>query len=146
LTWTQLQTQLAPHPQFQHPGQCTRVSQAQAAPVRSFGEVKAEENVFFGGIGAYVNADPNEGNRVTIVAPIEGTPAFDSGLQAGDVVEKIDNRDTQGMPIEQAVSLIRGTEGTVVHLDVYRPSTSDRFELDITRARIRTPRCPASAH
>ena len=98
----------------------------------------ASEQLTFGGIGAYVT-DVGQENRVSVVQCLEGTPAFRAGLQAGDVIEKIDGRETGGLPLEQAVALIRGAEGTKVRLSVYRSSTDNRFELDLRRARIHAP-------
>ena len=107
-------------------------------------QVQVAEEISFGGIGSYVAADPNHEDRFTVVEPLKGTPAFEAGLQPGDVIEKIDGRESKGMPVEQSVSMIRGAEGTVVHLNVFRPSTDSRFELDITRATIHAPLPPAA--
>ncbi len=90
----------------------------------------------FSGIGAEIG--PKEG-RVTIVAPLPDTPAERAGLRAGDIIMAINGTSTERMTVEEAVSLIRGDEGTEVTLNMYRPSNgeSETFDVVITRAVIR---------
>ena len=90
----------------------------------------------FRGIGSYVAADASHDNRVTVVQPLAGTPAVQAGLQSGDVITDIDGTDAVSVPLEQAVEMIRGEEGTIVHLSIYRPSNEEHFDVDITRAMI----------
>ena len=88
----------------------------------------------FSGIGAEIGLREN---RVTIIAPLPETPAEKAGLKAGDVIVTIDTKDTAGMSVEEAVSLIRGEKGTKVVLSVYRPSTKkDPYDVEITRETI----------
>ncbi|CAM9886180.1 unnamed protein product, partial [Phaeothamnion confervicola] len=82
----------------------------------------------FGGIGVYMEMDKAHDNRLTVVEPIEDTPAFNAGLKEGDVLSKINGQDTKGWDIEKAVNLIRGEEGTPVHLNIFRPSDNSNFE------------------
>lgn len=90
----------------------------------------------FGGIGVYMEMDKAHDNRLTVVEPIEDTPAFNAGLKEGDVLSKINGQDTKGWDIEKAVNLIRGQEGTPVHLNIFRPSDGSNFEVDVKRAKI----------
>jgi carboxyl-terminal processing protease len=89
----------------------------------------------FEGIGATVEM---VGGRLTIVAPIKGTPAEKAGLQAGDVILQVDETLIQNMDVMQAISLIRGPKGTNVRLKVQRGS-QPAFELTITRNTINVP-------
>ncbi len=71
----------------------------------------------FEGIGAEIGIK----NRIlTIITPLPGTPAEKIGLRAGDRILKIDKKDTIDMPIDVAVSLIRGKKGTSVTLKIFR--------------------------
>lgn len=85
----------------------------------------------FGGIGAQVNA--NEEGYIVIVAPILDTPAERAGLQPEDVILEVDGTSIQGMPVDQAVELIRGPVGTEVTLLIQRPSEEESFTVTLTR-------------
>jgi carboxyl-terminal processing protease len=69
------------------------------------------------GIGAEVGI---KNNKVTIVAPIDGSPAKKAGLMTNDIILKIDDQSTQGMSINEAVTKIRGEASTKVNLQIQR--------------------------
>lgn len=85
------------------------------------------------GIGAYVDL---EGEYLTIVSPIAGSPAELAGLHPGDKVIAIDGEDMTGVPPEQARLKVLGPEGTKVTLTIRREGESGPLEFVITRARI----------
>ncbi len=87
----------------------------------------------FEGIGIEIAI---KNNRLTVVAPLSETPAEKAGLRAGDNIDQINNLPTSGMPLEEAVSLIRGKKGTVVTLTISRQGWTKPKEFKITRARI----------
>lgn len=89
----------------------------------------------FEGIGATVEM---VNGRLTIVAPIKGTPADQAGLQAGDVILQVDETLIQNMDVMQAISLIRGPKGTSVKLKVQR-GNQPAFDVEITRNTINVP-------
>lgn len=97
-------------------------------------EFKAELNGTFTGIGAELGL---ENDRVVIVAPLEGFPAEAAGLRAGDVILAIDGDDAINVTIEEAVSRIRGEEGTDVTLTISR--NGEVIDITITRAKIVVP-------
>lgn len=88
----------------------------------------------FGGIG--IEIDKKDGQLV-VVAPLKGTPAEAAGVETGDRIIAIDGAPTDGLSIEQAVTVIRGTIGTAVTLTLLRESAP--FDVKITRARIEVP-------
>lgn len=90
------------------------------------------------GIGAYVGIDTATALPI-LTSIIEGTPAEESGLRAGDLVYKVDGQEIQGMELNQAVSLIKGAEGTVVHLTIIREGEMDYLEMDVTRRKVESP-------
>lgn len=90
----------------------------------------------FGGVGMEVGL---RDDLVTVIAPLPNTPAAQSGIVAKDVIVKIDDVETSGMGIDEAVRLIRGKEGTVVHLTIYREGEGDLLEIPVTRAIISIP-------
>ena len=85
------------------------------------------------GIGAYVDTD---GEFLTIVSPIEGSPAEQAGLKPGDKVIAIDGDDMKGVAPEQARLKVLGPEGTKVTLTVTRDGESQPLKFVITRAQI----------
>ncbi|MDD3711039.1 MAG: S41 family peptidase [Patescibacteria group bacterium] len=84
----------------------------------------------FEGIGAEIGI---RDEILTIISPIDGTPAQRAGLMPGDKILEIDGEPTQNMNINEAVSRIRGTKGTEVILDIFREGTEDIQEVKIIR-------------
>ncbi len=91
----------------------------------------------FEGIGALVRM--NRDNKLEIVRTFEGSPAQKAGLQAGDLVVKVNGQSIVGYSIYEAIALIRGPAGTSVTLTIERPGQRDPFEVTVTRARITIP-------
>lgn len=89
----------------------------------------------FTGIGAELGK--NENNNIIVVAPIKGFPAEKAGLRAQDIIVSVDGESTEGWVVEQAVSNIRGPEGTEVTLGIIRGN--EQLDLTITRAEINIP-------
>lgn len=84
----------------------------------------------FEGIGAEIGVKEN---ILTIIAPIKDTPADKAGLKSGDKILKIDDKDTAGMLVDEAVSIIRGKRGTKVKLLVMSEEDAAPREVEITR-------------
>jgi carboxyl-terminal processing protease len=85
------------------------------------------------GIGAYVDT---QGDYLTIVSPIQGSPADKAGLKPGDKVIAIDGQDMTGIPPEQARLKVLGPDGTKVTLTISREGEPKPLEFTITRAKI----------
>lgn len=90
----------------------------------------------FSGIGAELGKDKDD--NLNVVSPIAGFPAEKAGLRAKDIIMTIDGKSTQGLSIDEAVSKIRGPEGTQVRLGILR-GEGERKELTITRDEIKIP-------
>ena len=89
----------------------------------------------FGGVGIELGIRED---KLTVIAPIKDTPADRAGVQAGDLIEKINKTSTTGMPIGKAVKLIRGPEGSKVTLWFIR-NGGKPFSKELTRAAIKLP-------
>lgn len=85
------------------------------------------------GVGIQLTQDQDT-KKLVVISPIEDTPAFDAGIQAKDIITKIDGQSTQGMNINDAVSLIRGPIGSEVILTIKREN--QEIEFPIIRAKI----------
>ncbi len=90
----------------------------------------------FQGVGMEIGIREGE---LTVIAPLEGTPADRAGLRAGDKIIKIDGEDTQDMLTDKAVKLIRGPKNTEVILTVFREGWTEPRDFNITRDVIEIP-------
>lgn len=99
-------------------------------------EIFAETEGVYYGIGAYVQMDTVTG-YVKITGTIKNTPAEEAGLQAGDILYKVNGEDMAGLDTTQVVMLIKGEEGTTVHLTLVRGN--EYVEVDVERRKIETP-------
>jgi carboxyl-terminal processing protease len=90
----------------------------------------------YDGIGAYVNTD---GELLTIIEPIDGSPAEAADLRAGDQILAIDGEDVTGMLPENARLKVLGPAGSTVILTILREGVEQPFDVEITRAHIVIP-------
>ncbi len=95
--------------------------------------VNSNQGVSYG-IGAYISMDQKM-NLAMISGVMEDTPAQKAGLREGDIIYMVDEESTQGMSLSKVVSLVKGREGTTVHLTIYREGEMDYLEMDIVRAK-----------
>lgn len=90
------------------------------------------------GIGAALSQDVDS-MVVTVSKIYEGTPSDEAGMQAGDTILSVDGTEATSMEVTDLVQLIRGEEGTTVHIEVYRSSTGEYLSFDVTRANVTLP-------
>ena len=95
-----------------------------------FRELMAETKGSFSGIGIEITVKEKV---LTVVSPIEGTPAYLAGMKAGDKIIKVEGESTLDMSLMEAVKKIRGPEGTPVNLTVFREGEKKPLEFAITR-------------
>ena len=88
----------------------------------------------FGGLGIEVGV---EDGLIKVIAPIEGTPAERAGIQAGDLIIKLDGKPVKGIDLDEAVGIMRGEPGTSITLTVLRDDSSPPVDLTIEREVIR---------
>ncbi len=99
----------------------------------SFKDLQIETQGSFSGIG--IELTQKDGVLV-VVSPIEGTPAFKKGVQAGDRIIKIDNQYTKDMSLVDAVDLLRGAKGTEVTISILRKGWTEIQEITLVRDEI----------
>jgi carboxyl-terminal processing protease len=93
-------------------------------------DMKDDTSGHFGGVGLVISM---KNGLLTVVAPMEDTPAFRAGLLSGDIIIEIDGEETRSMSLSDAVKKMRGDPGTDVTIKALRPSTHEVKEHTITR-------------
>ena len=84
----------------------------------------------FGGLGIQVSMD---GGFVKVIAPIDDTPAFEAGIEAGDLIIRLDQTSVKGLSLNDAVKIMRGTPGTDIELTIIREGESKPLNIKVTR-------------
>ncbi len=93
-------------------------------------ELQVQTHGEFGGLGITVGM---KDGALTVIAPLEGTPADRAGVKAGDIILKIDNQATIGMTIDKAVSIMRGKPNTPILLTIVRKGENKPLKIKIIR-------------
>ena len=97
---------------------------------KSFKELTVQTKGEFGGLGIVIGM---RDGALTIIAPIDDTPADKAGVKAGDIILKINDQATIGMSIDEAVNIMRGKPGTSLELTIIREGEPKPIVIPITR-------------
>lgn len=93
-------------------------------------EMQVDTKGEFGGLGIQIGI---KDGQLTVIAPIEDTPAYKAGIEAGDYIMKVDDHFTKGMSLMEAVKLMRGPKGMKVTLTIVRRGLKEPKEITIVR-------------
>jgi carboxyl-terminal processing protease len=99
-------------------------------PPELFKEMQVETSGSFGGLGIEITV---KDRMLTVVAPIEGTPADKAGIQAGDKIAKIEGQATKDMTLMDAVRKLRGPRGSKVTISILREGAAQPVDVTLTR-------------
>ncbi len=99
-----------------------------------FKEMQVETNGEFGGVGIQIGVKEN---HLAVIAPIEGTPAYQAGIKAGDFITKINDETTKDLTLMDAVQKMRGLKGSKVNLTIQREGTPDLLQFTLVRDTIK---------
>ncbi len=101
----------------------------------AFSEMRDEQRGRFHGLGIQITKRAPD-KPLTIIAPIDGTPAFRAGLQSGDIISEIEGEPTVDLTVQQAVRLLKGDKGSKVTITIQRPGLDEPFQVTIERDEI----------
>jgi len=101
----------------------------------SFAEMRDEQRGRFHGLGIQITKRGPD-KPLTIIAPIDDTPADRAGLLSGDVIAEIETEPTLDLTVQEAVRLLKGAKGTTVTITIERPGAEASFEVTIERDEI----------
>ena len=106
---------------------------------KDYSDLKVSTDGEFGGLGITIAV---RDRVLTIISPLEGTPASRAGLQAGDRILSIDGKSTKGITADGAVEKLRGKVGTEVELEIAREGMPETMKVRLTRDRIQIHSVP----
>ncbi len=87
----------------------------------------------YGGVGLVITY---KNNALKVIAPMDDSPGAKAGIKPGDVITKIDDKDTSNMNFDECVKMLKGEPGTEIKLSVYRESDDSTFDVILTREKI----------
>ena len=99
-------------------------------PPEAFDELQDDTKGEFSGIGIVITM---KDGILTVVSPIEGTPAYKAGIRAGDSIIRIDDKSTKEMELWEAVNMMRGPQNKPVHITVIREGEPAALDFSINR-------------
>jgi carboxyl-terminal processing protease len=99
----------------------------------AFSNMREKQQASFFGLGILVGI---RNGKLTVITPIEGTPASRLGIRAGDVIQRIEGEATDKLSIDEAVSRLKGPKDTQVQITIVRVGLEEPLELTVTRAEI----------
>lgn len=100
---------------------------------KDFRELRIRTEGQYGGIGIHIGIVNDE---LTVISPIEGTPAERAGIRGGDRIAEIEGKSTAGFTTDNAVKLLRGEPGTKVNIRIARSGVRELLPFELTRAAI----------
>ncbi|GAA8096331.1 S41 family peptidase [Helicobacter pylori] len=103
---------------------------------KKFKEFQAQTEGEFGGLGITVGM---RDGVLTVIAPLEGTPAYKAGVKSGDNILKINNESTLSMSIDDAINLMRGKPKTPIQITIVRKNEPKPLVFNIIRDIIKLP-------
>src|SRR5690348_4248335 len=102
---------------------------------KEYSDMQDRQKGTFYGLGILVT---KRNDQVTVITPLEGTPAARLGIRAGDVISEVEGSPTDEMPLDDVVKKLKGPKGTTVHIKIMRVGIKEPIPLTIVRAAIPT--------
>ncbi|SFJ65708.1 S41 family peptidase [Jannaschia pohangensis] len=103
-------------------------------PPNDFEEMQTDTRGEFGGLGIEVT---QEEGYVKVITPMDGTPAYEAGVEAGDFITAVDGESILGLTLEEAVTMMRGPVGSDIIVTIVREGLEEPLDITITRDTIK---------
>ncbi len=108
---------------------------------KTYKEMREEQQGSFSGLGIVISLKGEE-KELTVISPIEGTPAHRAGIRAGDIIASIEGKETQGISIDEALEKLRGPKGSKISITIQREGYDQPVEYTLVRDDIPTVSIP----
>lgn len=102
---------------------------------KEYADMQDRQKGTFYGLGILVT---KRNERVTVITPLEGTPASRLGIRAGDIISEVEGVNTDDLTLDEVVKRLKGPKGTIVNIKIERTGIKEPIPLTITRAAIPT--------
>ncbi len=100
-----------------------------------YGAMQEKQRGSFYGLGIIIS---KRNGRVTVITPVEGSPAHRLGIRAGDIIDLVEGQPIDDLPIDAVVRKLKGPKGTKVAITIVRPGLGEPLQMTVTRAEIPT--------
>lgn len=100
-----------------------------------YGAMQEKQRGSFFGLGIIIS---KRNGKVTVITPVEGSPAQKLGIRAGDIIELVEGQPIDDLPIDAVVKKLKGPKGTKVNITIVRPGLGEPLQMTVTRAEIPT--------
>ena len=100
-----------------------------------YGAMQEKQRGSFYGLGIIIS---KRNGKVTVITPVEGSPAQKLGIRAGDIIDLVEGEPIDDLPIDAVVKKLKGPKGTKVNITIVRPGFGEPLQMTVTRAEIPT--------
>ena len=100
-----------------------------------YGAMQEKQRGSFFGLGIIIS---KRNGKVTVITPIEGSPADRLGIRAGDIIDRVEGESIDDLAVDAVVKRLKGPKGTKVRITIVRPGLGEPLEMTVTRAEIPT--------
>lgn len=100
-----------------------------------YGAMQEKQRGSFYGLGIIIS---KRNGRITVITPLEGSPAARLGIRAGDIIDRVEGQPIGDLPVDAVVRRLKGPKGSKVRITVVRPGLPEPLQMTVTRAEIPT--------
>jgi carboxyl-terminal processing protease len=100
-----------------------------------YGAMQEKQRGSFYGLGIIIS---KRNGKITVITPVEGSPADRLGIRAGDIIDRVEGQPIDDLAVDAVVKKLKGPKGTKVHITIVRPGLPEPLQMTVTRAEIPT--------